>query len=230
MQIAVGSAFRNSSGAQIQRWLRQVSALRGYLYENTIGYALVRAIAVEGDSADRTRDELMHGSLAYNLDIDLRTCSHGGPVYGSTENPERLVALSRVGNAILEDVRQDDDYLLYVESDLIWSPKVIASLLSLVIRGECDIACPLVMAGDKFYDIFLYRRNGVRFSPFHPYHPDLNGMPLLIDSAGSCLMMHAKVARTCRMTDNALLDFCQDARSKGYSIKVDPSVRVEHPV
>jgi hypothetical protein len=171
----------------------------------------------------------MHGSIAHNIDIDLRTCSHGGPVYGSTEHPHRLAALSKVGNTILEGVREDDDYLLYVESDLLWSPKVISSLLSLVIRGECDIACPLVMAEDRFYDIFLYRRNGVRFSSFYPYHPDLTGVPLLIDSAGSCLMMKAEVARTCRMIDNVLLDFCQDARSKGYSIKVDPNVQVEHP-
>lgn len=227
MRVVIASAFRNAAGRQVARWLEQVCALRDALYQDASTY--LRAVAVEGDSTDATRTQLQCGAAAAGLDFHLLTCNHGGPVYPSVEDPARLAALSRVGNAILSSVRETDDILIYVESDLIWTPDTMITLIATVLRGESDVIAPLVFAGELFYDVFLYRRNGIRFSPFAPYHPDLNGMPLLVDSVGSCLVMRADVARQCRMIDNALLDFCQDVRSKGYAIKVDPSQRVEHP-
>ena len=44
-------------------------------------------------------------------------------------------------------------------------------------------------------------------------------------------VMLAEVARRCRIIDDgALVGFCADARSKGFSINVDPRLHISHPL
>jgi hypothetical protein len=86
-----------------------------------------------------------------------------------------------------------------------------------------------VFAGEAFYDIFAFRKSGRRFAPFPPFHEELGGLTE-VDSAGSCLVMKADVARQCRMNDKSgLVSFCDDARAKGFQVWVDPSLRIYHP-
>lgn len=224
VRIAVGSLFRNSAGRQVHRWLDQVAALRTYLKTD-----VVRAIAVEGDSTDDTRAHLVQGAAKRGLQLDLRTCNHGGPVYGSTESPARMAALSRVGNELLAGVDDNDDLLVYVESDLIWNPRTIAALTACV-RRRVDVVAPLIFAGANFYDVWAFRKSGIRFGPFPPYHHELAPTGVtLVDSAGSCLVMRAEVARKIRFDGNALVGWCDAARAAGYTIGVAAELRVEHP-
>lgn len=230
MNIVLGSAFRNAAGQQIARWSKQCCSLEMNL-EN-IGYNF-RMIAVEGDSTDNTHNELKSHKDA-GADIQIVTFNHGGPIFGSTEHPERLNALSEVGNAILSSVRESDDILIYVESDLIWDAKIIISLIDTLNVCELDVVAPLIFAGNLFYDVFVYRGlDGARFSPFPPYHTHLTlseSLPVEVESAGSCLVMQAEVARKCRIKDGrALLGLCKDVRDKGYHIFVDPTQRIYHP-
>lgn len=257
MNIVLGSAFRNAAGGQIDRWTKQCRQLRDYLCTDqaykTLGviigdsYGLVapdpptrfRVVAVEGDSTDFTRGQLVQDCRHHGLNLSLVTCNHGQRLFGSTEESDRLKALSQVGNAILSSVNETDDYLIYVESDLIWKTYTILCLLERVARENYDIVAPLVFAGDLFYDVFLFRGlDGNRFSPFYPYHYSLvNGCqeelklnPVNVQSAGSCLVMKGEIARQCRIrNDQALLGFCEDAREKGWKIFVDPNERIEHP-
>lgn len=229
MNIVLGSAFRNAAGPQIDRWTSQCCSLEMNL-EN-IGYNF-RMIAVEGDSTDNTHNELKSHKDA-GADIQIVTFNHGGPVFGSTEHPERLNALSEVGNAILSSVRESDDILIYVESDLIWDPYTMICLIDRL-KGNRDVVAPLIFAGKLFYDVFVYRGlDGERFSPFSPYHKHLTlseSLPVEVESAGSCLVMRAEVARKCRIKDGrALLGFCKDVRENGYHIFVDPTQRIYHP-
>jgi hypothetical protein len=241
VNVVLGSAFRNAAGKQIERWANQCDSLDKGLRLLDFGFKMV---AIEGDSTDSTRKEL--DALTYFLPLSVYTCNHGGPVFGSTEHSDRLTALSKVGNAILDhSTERDCDVLVYVESDLIWTPETIISLISKVSQGY-DIIAPLIFAGDLFYDIFVYRGlDGERFSPFYPYHESIGKNTLLykkekdtvlvsrlveVQSAGSCLVMRAEIARKCRIrNDMALLGFCQDVREKGYHIFVDPSQRIQHP-
>lgn len=242
MNIVLGSAFRNSFGTQIDRWAKQCRALQDLLYSPRRRAALglgiddplrFRVVAVEGDSTDRTRWQLHQDCKRQGLDLDLRVCNHGCRVFGSTEEQDRLTALSQVGNAILSGVNEHDDVMVYIESDLLWSPETIIRLISLVLEGYGVIA-PLIFAGENFYDIFVYRGlDGNRFGPFPPYHPHLSlseTLPVEVASAGSCLVMRGEVARRCRIRDNmALLGFCVDVRGKGYRIFVDKRERIYHP-
>jgi hypothetical protein len=228
MQVVIGSAFRGSV-YYLPRYFGQVIRLREILKRQ--GHTL-RLIAAEGDSVDRTRESLVRYADSHQLPIELLDTSHHGPWFGSTEAPSRLAALSKVGNAIFDAVKSSDDVLVYVESDLVWEPGVIVILIEQAIRRdhEYDVFSPLVFAGQYFYDIWAFRKNGERFTPFPPYHPSLNGGLTAVDSVGSCLVMQAEVARTCRIRDDyCLVGWCEDARSKGYRIAVCSDLKIHHP-
>lgn len=247
MNVCVASAFRNAPQPQVQRWVNQVHRLHDAMTGHT-----VRCVAVEGDSTDDTRFHLFnHLDIAShyqeNFKWDIVTCNHGGPVFGSTESPDRMACLSLVGNAIFDSVRDSDDVLVYVESDLIWTPETIMSLIEHL--ANTDVVAPLVFAGDNFYDVYCYRGlDGSRFSPFAPFHESLVYTILRLEtdgtvsefkppklfpvsSVGSCLVMHGHVARSARIRNGqALVGWCEDARSLGYRISVALGLRVEHPV
>ena len=225
MNIVVCSACRNSEmSGHLPLYFAQVQALQR-AHEGA-----VRLLAVEGDSFDNTATWLQKYADASRIELELVTRSHGGPVYGSTEHPSRMAALSIVGNGVFEHVRPGDDVLVYVESDLIWDAETILRLASRLGPGV-DVVAPLVFAGPHFYDVWGYRKDGVRFSPFSPYHSDLltDGLTA-VDSVGSCLVMRAEVARQCRIINGAcLVGFCADVRQKGFQVFVDATARIEHP-
>jgi len=224
VNIAVGSAFRNSAW-RLGQYLARVQALRDHAGRDHV----VRVIAVEGDSKDNTYELLRTAGPL----VSVRKCSHGGPIYGSTERPERMKALSRVGNAIFEAVREDDDVLVYIESDLLWDPHTIGSLIDMAIRrdGGYDVFAPLVFAGLSFYDVWGFRKDGARFAPFPPYHSGLAKTGLTeVDSVGSCLVMRGDVARDVRIeNEHCLVGWCESARSKGYRIATHAEFRITHP-
>lgn len=229
MNIAIGSAFRNAAGPQVERFLRQVCALSLHAGK---GHR-VRVIAAEGDSVDGTAMDLVAQARHLGVPLELIVCAHGGPWFGSTETPERMAALTKVGNAILCGVRPDDDVLVYVESDLLWDAHTIGSLVDIAHerRHGADVVAPLVFAGELFYDIYAFRKGGRRFSPFPPYHPDLrpNGLTS-VDSAGSCLVMRAEIAREVQMPDGGVLvGWCDAARQRGHCVAVHTGFSVRHP-
>lgn len=247
MNIVLGSAFRNAAGDQITRWFDQCLRLRDSLESDIARFLLgidqgesvqFRLIAVEGDSIDNTREQILNNSHRFGLSLELITCNHGKRVFGSTEEYDRLEALSKVGNAILSGVKESSDILIYVESDLIWDAYTVICLIDKLGSGR-DVVAPLIFAGDNFYDIFVYRGlDGERFSPFPPHHTSLiapsSGAfwphPVEVSSVGSCLVMKSEVARKCKIRDNnALLGFCKDVRENGYHIFVDPTQRIYHP-
>jgi len=160
-------------------------------------------------------------------------CAHRGPVFGSTEAPERMKALSYVCNTMLSAVRQEDDIVFYVESDLVWDAFTVCALINAAVEreGGFDVFAPMVFAGRAFYDIWGFRKYGQRFNSLPPYHPELtNGHPVELDSAGSCLVMRGEIARNVRITnDYALVGWCDNARKQGYKIAVHPQLWISHP-
>lgn len=225
--ICVLSFFRNSAHGQAQNFMQQVQKLRHCTHFP------VRVSAVYGDCEDNTKSVLQREAERYDLALTLTEHSHGGPVFGSTEGLDRLTALSALGNAGLATIRDDDDYVFYVESDLIWSPHVVLGLLEQLIALRTDaIIAPLVFAGEHFYDVFCYRKNGERFAPFYPYHSELkhDGSLTEVDSVGSSLLMTGNVARTCRMSESGvLMSLCASAWERGFPVLVDASQRITHP-
>lgn len=226
MNIVIGSMFRNTAGRHNHLYfLRMVDLLAAAGMRGD----KVRLALVEGDSSDDTRGELERYAVSLGLPLDLITRNHGGPVYGSTEEPSRMQALSYVANGFMEAVRETDDVAMYVESDLIWTPKVFYHLAD-QLRPGVDVIAPLVFAGTAFYDIWGFRKSGIRFGPFEPFHHELVQDGLTeVDSVGSCLVMRPEVAMRTRMTDYALVQFCDNARAGGYHVWVDARERIFHP-
>lgn len=229
MEVVVGSAFRNF-GHAVGRYMLQVKGLQKALGPEH----KVRVLAVEGDSVDTTRAQLESVAAGLGIDLNLVTCNHGGRRFGSTECEDRLVALSKVGNAIFENVRESDDVLLYVECDLLWQAADVAPLLKMAAfnEGGFDVFAPMIWAGQLFYDVWGFRgTDDQRFGPFAPYHSSLKPNALCeVNSVGSCLVMRGQVARECRIHDNyCLVGWCRDARSKGYRIAAHTGFDVRHP-
>lgn len=226
--LTILSFFRNSAGLQVQRFLGQVAALRA-----AAPHLAIHVNAVYGDCVDDTATDLIVQAERRNLALSLIQYDHGGPVFGSTEGPERLNALTALGNAGLDSIDPEAELIWYVESDLIWQPSAVLDLIvRLEARAEDCIIAPLTFAAGLFYDVFCYRKNGARFAPFYPYHSELNHDGLLtpVDSVGSQFLTTGKVARACRMAPGTvLMGFCADAWAQGYPVYVDARIRVDHP-
>lgn len=227
MNIAVGSAFRNSAG-RLPGYFKQIQELQRFSRDT------IRVIAAEGDSTDGTREALFTAAKKYDVSVDVRACDHKGPVFGSTEAPERMAALSKVGNTILDGVRDADEVLVYVESDLIWDAITIWLLCQHAYErtGDFNVFAPMPFAGQNFYDVWAFRGlDGQRFAPFSPYHSQLAPKKLMeVSSVGSCLVMRTDVVRSgARMKTGALVEFCAEVRKRGFRIAVVPELRVKHP-
>jgi len=225
VNIVIGSAFRNS-GNYLLRYFQQVAALQKH-----VGAAhTVRVIAVEGDSADHTREAL---PVVATVPLTHVKHDHGKPWFGSTESPERMREMSKIGNLIFDHVMHSDDVLVYVESDLIWDAHTVGSLIDMAIRQDSgfDVFAPMVFAGENFYDTWGFRgMDGQRWSPFAPFHSQRNLGFTQVKSAGSCLVMRSEVARNTRIIgDNCLVGWCEHARSGGYKIAVHSDFKVNHP-
>lgn len=225
MNIVVASAFRNSEH-YLRRYFKMITALK----QKIAWRHDLRLIAGEGDSTDNTKVALARFP---DVKVQIVDVTHGGPVYGSTEDPARMAALSGVVNKILDAVTHNDDIVVYVESDLLWDFNTIDALINRAIgwAGGFDVFAPMIFAGQNFYDIWAFRKDGKRFGPFPPFHPGLTGDATIeVDSAGSCLVMRAEIARRCRVkNDYALVGLCEDIRNQGFKIAVCPDLRVRHP-
>lgn len=228
MRIAVVSSFRNMAG-RIEAYFARVCALQSHAGAS----ALVRVIAVEGDSTDGTAWELVRVAGRLAVPVTVVEHSHGKRVFGSTEEPERLRALTGVMMAGLGAVELADDGVIVVEADLLWRPHQVGSVLDLAMRreGGFDVVAPMIFAGENFYDVWGFRKGGERFAPFPPYHRELPPQGLTeVDSVGSCLAMRGEVARRVRpIGEEAIVSWCAGARAAGYRIAVAPEFRVEHP-
>jgi GT2 family glycosyltransferase len=230
-QIAVMSLFRNASN-RLTAYMSRIRDLeRHFVASAEIGgwsAPSVRVVAVEGDSTDDTEK-----LLRQYRHVQVVKYNHGGPVFGSTEAPERMKALSGCINAGMDAIRTTDEVVLYVESDLQWDPHSVGSLLDMAWRrqGGFDVFAPVVMAGKNFYDVWGFRGfeaggDVTRFGPFKPFHSSLAGRKDLTEiwSAGSCLAMRGGVARSTRVRDdNALVGWCAEAHTKGFKVAVAPA-------
>lgn len=228
-RLEIVSFFRNSAGLQVRRFMDQVKRLQDASSMSLV----IHVNAIHGDSHDNTAEWLLVESANRNIALSLIEHSHGQREFGSTEEPDRLAALTNLGNAGLASVSPEADFVWYVESDLIWTPQVVHELIIRVVNnGKPCVVAPLVFAGPHFYDVFCYRKNGARFAPFHPYHSELahDGTLTPVDSIGSQFVTTGEVARTCRMAPGTvLMGFCADAWAQGYPVFVDASLRVDHP-
>lgn len=223
----LGSIFRDST-PYLPRYFGQVRELAAELKAR--GDSL-RVIWAEGDSVDDTWDMLAM-TLDGSLEGRLLRCAHGGPRYGSVDQIERWRQVAPVCNAVLAQVEDDVDAVVYVESDLVWEPATMLRLLSWRDETDFDAISPMVWYGTPgstwFYDVYAFRAAGRHFTASPPYHPALTHRVMAVESTGSCLVMRGDVARACRFG----LETCligESLAEHGYSLWVDPGASIWHP-
>jgi hypothetical protein len=231
MNIVIGSIFRNST-SYLNRYFNQVARLTEAM--EAAGHTL-SMILVEGDSTDDTYAVMRQRIELETLNAILLKCEHGGPVFGSIDNETRWRNISKVCNHLLNNTPKCD-ILIYVESDILWTPETMMALIDHI--PEVDIIAPMCfhLPTGKFYDTFGYRKNGEMFSYHSPYHPSIDrtfapGETIPIDCAGSCFIMKGEVTRLARFSppELCIVGFGQDARQWGFSYHLDPNQRVYHP-
>lgn len=234
MNVVIASIFRDSA-SYVDRYVGQVTAIRDALASR--GDTL-RAVWGEGDSIDRTAVKLAEVARKAGITFDLIDVAHGGPKFGSVNAEQRWRQISYCCNTVLDQIPQDADVVVYVESDLVWNADDLIDLIDDVSQFGLDAIAPMSMAYDeapaRFYDTWGHRSGGVRFEPYAPFHEGLADNPnraLPLDSAGSCIVMRGEVARTCRFTppEMGIVGFGHDLNAKGFTMLLDPSTSVYHP-
>ena len=225
MLIVAANIVRNAGG-YLDRYLAQVEALRTALGER--GHEL-RVRVVEGDSTDDTFDRLVSATMQH-AGMSIWRHDHGGPAFGSIDDPVRWANVARTWNYLLDRIRVEAfDALILAEADLIWQPGVMLQLLGHL--ASVPAVAPMVMMDGIFYDTWGHRAQGQHFTNAAPFHPALvhnRGELMQIDSAGNCIVMRGDVAKACRLCEqDAMLG--HDIYARGYSLWLDPTVRVDHP-
>lgn len=158
-------------------------------------------------------------------------------------------------------------YSAFIESDLIWEPSVVVEIIkhlnAISLGGDKfpSVIAPMILdpippspvldawgrvrkdqSRHLFYDVFAFRKGGVRFVKYWPYHAALVGGNdwdrglLQMDSVGSFVMGHDEAFMRGRFRGEdqgpgwqAIVDFCTSLREGGCSVMCDPSLLVIHP-
>lgn len=221
--MILASIFRDSED-YIPRFAGQVDALAQHVSD-------LRLVLAYGDCSDDTGEAL---DLALeNHDVTLLHVDHGGPKYASVDLASRWTQIAIVCNAVMNAIRhrvQENEPVVYVESDLVWDVPTICSLLDSL--TACDAIAPLSLSAssDKFFDTWGHVKDGLAFRPTPPYHPAVNGQITEIDSAGSCVVMRAEVAKVVRFGEwDCIRGLGRSIRECGYTLWLDPSLAVRHP-
>ncbi len=248
-RVTLCSAFRDSvRNDQLDRYLDQVWELHEYLAARC---EILHCVWGEGDSTDGTRARLQKAANAWGKRQGARgkngvtdcpapfppapcplivDCAHGGPAYGSVEDEQRFHQLAYVGNQIWAAIPEETDVVIYVESDLIWSAPTLIGLLDAT--AIWPAVAPMVLdspPANTFYDVWAYRRNGVRFTKQPPYHPEISSKPLQLDSAGSCLALRWQVAQWLHFPEDCFVGFCRLLYERESSLWLLPNLTVYHP-
>jgi len=242
IKVAVASMLRDSVTfhghhiGQVGRFFEQVCGQQGLGSEFSLSLYLV-----EGDSKDSTRDELgvwvehwRHGEAA------LLTHDAGGPAVASLENPARFAALSAVANTAFRAARDSGaDYVLWVESDLIFGDDLIASLMEAFGPGSEAVGAvaPLPWFRQNgrmaFYDTWAFRGvAGQRWT-----NGDLLSLKESViryrrmASVGCCALIDGNILRRLNADfgEGCFPALCQTIRDGGYAVVCDVETEIEHP-
>ncbi len=214
------SVMRDSE-SYLERFYEQVESLNP------------RAVVIaEGDSTDRTWPALHSWKSSSAPPALLLKVEHGGPRFGSVDHPLRWRQLGAVCEvALTAAVREleEDEPLVYVESDLIWAAATLEKLATHT--SMYPAVAPMSMYNNRFYDTWAYRKNGVQFPRNPPYFPGWSDeMMHQIDSNGSCFALSWDAAQHVHFSPvDCILGIGRTLRQNGFSLWLDPTLQVRHP-
>lgn len=223
MAIGICSIFHNST-AYLDRFSRQVVAL-----EAAHPIETVLVFGVESGSDDGTWEKLsgIRASGSFRR-VDPPPDAH----YEHIDDSRRWAAIAKSANVALDmATARNMEFVVYVESDLIWKPSMMIDLVNTLMVVPAVAPMCFWLRNGHFYDTWGYRRNGVMFHPEPPYHPYIPPVGLTpIDSAGSCIAMRREVFSQCRFQpEDGIVGLCRDIKAKGFQLWLDTGLAVCHP-
>jgi hypothetical protein len=218
-KVAIYSLFRdNAFGLYITDYFKRIP-----------NYPELRLYLVEGDSRDE--GETFRRLKAQDYKVPTKVIKHDTGIerYGSVVNDRRFECLSRSANAALGAIAEDRwaDYILLIESDLLYPPNLVDALvLSADSIDSFGAVAPTIWAGPYFYDVwgFVNKNNDSVGPVWDPTElTELN-------SVGSVVLYAAEpIYNGLRFDARCMRGLCEDLRKEGLTIWCNPGIRVNHP-
>jgi glycosyltransferase involved in cell wall biosynthesis len=196
----------------------------------------LKIVCTEGDSLDGT-GKWLDGWAGENSQVHVVHQSLGYPKFGSVIDPVRIEMLSRATNFGLDYIAGSSfkaDYVMFLESDLIFEPDLI---MRLVAHGK-HVVAPMIWvnlgSGDIFYDTWAFRDMAGNHFGWNDrkWYEHSRPMELYqVTSVGSCVLANAQLIYDgVRLPeDGAIAGFCDEVRKRRKTIWVDPTTHVRHP-
>lgn len=229
VKVAIGSMWRDMGPlmrARIDQFYKLGAALKARGDDPV-------CIFVENDSKDITWSELYEFGGCGHVNSILLRVSDECPYWPSVDHPDRWRHLAWVANHTMDEITDDIDVFLYVESDLMWSTSTMLGLIDQAVTEQAAVLACNRLANGQWYDIWGSRARGLRFGANPPHHPVLEGWEsglVAVDSACGAIAMPGDVARQVRFQpEDCFVGLCRDIRAKGYGLFLDPSLEVIHP-
>ena len=121
----------------------------------------------------------------------------------------------------------DETHFLSIDADIMKFPKTLISRLK---KQKKDVIAPYVWVENSvppmFYDVDIFRYRGCRFHPFSPPDP---GEAFEVDSVGTCFLASRDAFLSTEIFNPyPQRSFCDNARSKGFSVWADPKIKILH--
>lgn len=224
MNVTVVTPIRGAAGHPLSALIER---LTGLTHDN------LRFIAVEGDSADDTLDELERWTIKIK---NLYIVKHdtGKPRFGHVVSQERFKHLAGIINAGVEAAIASDwpDYILAIPSDVHFEPDLVTRLLA---HDKQLIAAMFWVdepSGLRFYDTWAFSRLGLGLAPFNFtwYQTHFPAEPVEMDTVGGAILTRADLFRQGLRYSEVNLDrgLCEQVRSMGHSVWCDPNTHIIH--
>lgn len=224
MNVTVVTPIRDAAGQPLSALIERLTALD---HDN------LRFIAVEGDSADDTLDELERWTIKIK---NLYIVKHdtGKPRFGHVVSQERFKHLAGIINAGVEAAIADNwaDYILAIPSDVHFEPDLVTRLLS---QDKHLIAAMFWTqeAGNlRFYDTWAFSRLGLSLAPFNFtwYQTHFPTVPVEMDTVGGAILTRADLFRQGARYSPVNLDrgLCEQVRAMGHTVWCDPTTHIIH--
>lgn len=239
IKINITSLFRDSDlwhGRkifQVQRFFNQIASqqLLNQIEINKI-------VCVYTESNDDTFKLLEQEKNKGKFNIDIIKHGSNYQTVKSSASIDRIRELSHCGNVGLESAKENSDYILHVESDiLIYDTFLLYKMYdAFSIIDKLGAIAPLILLDINytyFYDCFVYRdtddcqwRNkwnwGDNFFDDEQY--------ISMNSVGSCVLLKSDLIRQgCSFKDYAFINLCKEIKSMEHRVCCDKRLFVFHP-
>lgn len=242
--VAVASMVRDSQSwggreiRQVDRFFAQFGRQQGMGGAFRLTFHIV-----EGDSTDDTRAAVERAMATWEEAGgepagELLEFHNGGPAVASLASEARFKSLSKVANVALRAARDSGaDYVLWVESDLIFGDDLVARLLEGFARfTDVGLVAPLAVfthnGADQFYDTWAYEGyGGARYGNHDLARLKAGDRYKGMNSVGCCALMSGPVLRAGSIDfgEGCFPALCASLRAAGTVVVLDSGTEIRHP-